>query len=79
MYWICIVKDHEAGTLTISGTNKVKRVVDGQKADLLNIELVNIFEVEDLRIDLANKKVYQLINEANNAEYYYDQVKDQRR
>ena len=28
-------------------------------------------------MNLADKKVYQLINKANNTEYHYDQVKDQ--
>lgn len=51
-------------------------MINGQKADLLAIELVNIFAVEDLKIDLADKKVYQLINKANSAKYYYDWVKD---
>lgn len=79
MYLVRAVEDHGAGTLTISGTDGLKRVVDGQEADSLAIELVNTFEVEDLGMDLADEEVYQLINEANNAEYYYDQVKDQRR
>lgn len=43
-----------------------------QKADLLAVELVDTFEVEDLGMNLAAEEVYQLINEANNAEYYYD-------
>ena len=72
MYWVRVVKDHEAGTLTINGTDGLKQVVNSQKADLLAIELVDTFEVEDLKIDLADKKVYQLINKANNAEYYYN-------
>ncbi len=79
MYRVRAVEDHGAGTLTISGTDGLKRVVDGQEADSLAVELVDTFEVEDLGIDLADEEVYQLINEANNAEYYYDQVKDQRR
>ena len=51
-------------------------MVDGQEANLLVIELVDTFEVEDLKMDLADKEVNQLINKANNAEYYYDQLKD---
>lgn len=31
--------------------------------------------VKDLEIDFANKKVFQLINKANKAKYYYSQVK----
>lgn len=65
--------------MTISGTDGLKRVVDGQEADSLAVELVDTFGVEDTGMDLADEEVYQLINEANNAEYYYDQVKDQRR
>ena len=78
MYRVCAVEDHSAGALIISGTNGLKRVVDGQEADLLVIELVDTFEIEDLEMDLADKKVYHLISKANNAEYYYDQLKDQR-
>lgn len=47
-------------------------MVDGQETDSLAIKLVNTFEIEDLEIDLADKEVYQLINKANNVEYYYD-------
>ena len=78
MYRVRAVEDHGAGTLTISGTNELKRVVDDQEADSLAIELVDALEVEDLGMDLADKKVYQLIDEANEAEYYYDQVNGQR-
>ena len=77
MYQVRAVEDHGAGTLTISSTDRLKRLVDGQEADLLAVELVDTFRVEDLGIDLADEEVYQLINKANNAEYYYDQVKDQ--
>ena len=62
--------------MTVINTDGLKQVIDGQKANSLAIELVDTFEVEDLEIDLADKRVYQLINEANNAEYYYDQIKD---
>lgn len=78
MYRVCAVEDHRAGTLTISGTDGLRRVVDSQEADSLAVKLVDTFEVEDLRMDLADKEVYQLINEANKAKYYYDQVKGQR-
>ena len=78
MYRVRAVEDHGAGTLTISGTDGLKRVVDGQEADSLAVELVDALEVEDLGMDLADEEVYQLIDEANEAEYYYDQVKGQR-
>ena len=78
MYRVRAVENHGAGTLTISGTDELKRVVDGQKADSLAIELVNALEVENLGMDLADEKVYQLIDKANKAKYYYDQVKSQR-
>lgn len=64
-------------TLIISGINMVEKIVVGQKTNILAFELVDTFEVKDLKIDLANKKIYQLINKANNAEYLYNQVKDQ--
>lgn len=79
MYRVRAVENHGAGTLTISSTDRLKRVVDGQDTDLLAFKLVNTFEIEDLRMDLADEEVYQLINKANNAKYYYDQVKNQRR
>lgn len=64
--------------MTINNTNRLKQVIDSQAADLLTIELIDTFEIKDLKINLANKEVYQLINKVNNAKYYYDQIKDQR-
>lgn len=58
MYQICAVEDHKAGILTISVTKRLKQVVDSQETDLWANELVNIIEIEDLKINLANKKVY---------------------
>ena len=78
MYRVRAVEDHAAGTLTIRGTDRLKRVVDGQEADSLAVELVDTLEVEDLGMDLDDEEVYQLIDEANEAEYHYDQVKSQR-
>ncbi len=78
MYRVRAVEDHGAGTLTISGTDGCKRVVDGQEASSLAVELVDTTEVEDLGMDLADEEVYQLIDDANEAEYYYDQAKGQR-
>lgn len=43
---------------------------------MLAMELVKIFEIEDLKINLANKKVYQQINKANKAKYHYNQIKN---
>ena len=78
MYKVRAVEDHRVGTLIISDTDGLKRVVDDQEADSLAAELVDTFEVEDLGMDLADEEVYQLIDKANKAEYYYDQVKGQR-
>ncbi len=78
IYRVREVEDHGSGTLTISGTDRLKRVVDGQEADSLAVHLVDAFEVEDLGINLADEEVYQLIDKANEAEYHYDQVKGQR-
>lgn len=55
MYWVRRVKDYELATLTINSTDKLKQIIDNQETDLLAIELVDIFEIEDLKIDLANK------------------------
>lgn len=76
MNQIYAVKDYSIGTLTINDINRLKQVVDNQKADLLTIDLVDTFEIEDFKINLAHKKIYQLINKANNAKYYYNQIKD---
>ena len=51
------VENHEAGTLTISGTDRLKRVVDGKEADSLAVELVDALEVEDLGMDFADEEV----------------------
>lgn len=77
MYQVCAVKDYGAGSLTMRDIDEGKRVIDSQKVDLLMVELVDIFKVEDLEMDLADKKIYQIINKTNNAKYYYDQVKYQ--
>lgn len=58
MYQVRIVENHGAGTLTISGIVRLKRVVDSKNADLLAVELVDTFGVENLEIDLADKKIY---------------------
>lgn len=39
------------------------------------VELGDTLEVKDLRINLADKEMYQLTHDAKKAEYYYDQVK----
>ena len=78
MYRVRAVEYHGAGTLIISGTDSLKRVVNNQKADSLIVELVDTPKVEDLGMDLADEEVYQLIDEANKTEYYYDQAKSQR-
>ena len=68
MYKVRAVEDHGAGTLTISGTNRLKRVVSGQEAHSLAVELVDALEIKDLGINLTYKEVYQLIDKANEAE-----------
>lgn len=72
-----VVEDHKAKTFIISETDGCKRVVDGQEINFLAVKLVNLAEIEDLEIDLVDKKVYQLIDDANKAEYYYDSAKNQ--
>lgn len=67
-----IIKDHKVKTLTISGKNMYKKGVNRQKANFLVIKLVDLVEVKDLKINFANKEVYQLINDTNKAKYYYD-------
>lgn len=63
--------------MIINDTDRLKQVVDGKEADSLTIELVDMFKVKDLEMDLADKEVYQLINKTNNVEYYYNQIKNQ--
>lgn len=41
--------------------------MDGQKANFLIVKLVNLAKIQDLRINLVDKKVYQLIDNANKA------------
>lgn len=67
-----IIKDHKVKTLTISSKNVYKKGVNRQKANFLVIKLVDLVEIEDLKINFANKKVYQLINDTNKAKYYYN-------
>lgn len=67
MYRVRAVEDHRAGTLTISGTDGLKRVVNGQEAESLAVELIDTLEVENLGMDLADEEVYQLIDDANEA------------
>lgn len=69
---VYVIENHRAKTLIISSIDRLKKIINSQKADLLAIKLVDIFEMEDLKIDLADKKVYQLINKANNMKYYYE-------
>ena len=58
MYRVRAVDDHGAGTLTISSTDGLKRVVDGLEADSLAVELVDALEVEDLGMDIVDEEVY---------------------
>lgn len=58
MYRVRVVKDYEAETLITNSTNGLKRVVDGHEANYLAVKLVDALEVEDLRMDLFEKKVY---------------------
>lgn len=52
------IKDHSTRIFIIKDTNKLKQVIDSQKANLLVIKLVDIFKIEDIEINLAKKKVY---------------------
>lgn len=36
----------------------MKKFINSQKADFLVVKLVNMLEIKDLKINLANKKVY---------------------
>lgn len=47
-------------------------MINNQKTYLLAIELVDMFEIEDLEINLVDKRLYQLINKTNNAKYYHN-------
>lgn len=48
-----------------------KQGFNSQEPDSLAIEFLDTFQIKDLKIDLADKKVYQLIKKANSAKYYY--------
>lgn len=69
-----VIKVHKARTFTINGRNEHKRVVNRQKANFFIVKLMNLAKIKDLRINLADKKIYRIINNANKAEYYYDQA-----
>lgn len=58
MYQVCVVENYGAGTLTISGINQLKRIINGQETDLLAVEFVDTLKLEDLKMDLANKEIY---------------------
>ncbi len=47
MYKVRVVDDYGAGTLTISGTEWLKRVVHVKKTQSWAVELVDALEVED--------------------------------
>lgn len=66
MYSVYVVKDYKDRVLTISSINGINIIVNDQKADLLAAYLVNIFELKDLGINLADKKIYHLIDKVNN-------------
>lgn len=76
IYCVYVVEDYGAKSIIISVTNGIKIVVDIPEAKLLAVELIDTLEVEDLGIDLTNKEIYQLIDKANEAKYYYDQAKN---
>lgn len=72
MYRIHAIKNHKARTLTISSMYRRKKVADGQKGNFLAVKLVDLAKIENLEKNLTNKKVYQFINNANKAKYYYN-------
>lgn len=72
IYRVCAVEDHRTWTLTISSIDGRKRIINSQKANFLAVELINILEIKNLGIDLVNEKIYQLIDDINKAEYYYN-------
>lgn len=56
MYRICAVENHRTRTLTISGENEWKRLVDSQGADFLTVKLDNdALEDKNLKMDLADE------------------------
>lgn len=55
MYRVRAIEDHGAGTLTISGTDGRKKIVNGQEAKFLAVEQVDTLEVEDLGMYLADE------------------------
>lgn len=67
-----MVENHKARNLTINNRDECKRIVNRQKTNFLAIELVNLTEVKDLKINLTDEQIYQLINNANKAKCYYD-------
>ena len=74
MYKVQTVNNYGTETLILIGIDRLKRVVDSQKTNLLTTKLIDTLEVKNLEWDLANEEEYQLIGEVNEAEFY-NQVK----
>lgn len=55
------VENYRARILTISGTDRYKKIVNGQEVNFLAIELVDKFEVKDLGINWVDKEIYSLL------------------
>lgn len=51
-----VVENYKNKTFTIYNINRF------QKITFLAVKLIDTLEIEDLRINFANKKIYQLIN-----------------
>lgn len=71
MYKMLVVKNHWIKTFIISSTNRCKKVVYKQKTNFLVVKFVDLANIKDLEIDLADKKLYLLDNDANKVKYCY--------
>lgn len=77
LYKIYLVENHRAGTLIIDNIKEQNRVINNQEANFLLIGLINTLRIENLIVNLAYKKIYQLINKANKAKHYYYKAEHQ--
>ncbi len=55
MYIVYALEDHKAKIYVISGIDRLKKRVNGQKFNSLMVNLLDSIEKRDLKIDLADK------------------------
>lgn len=75
MHRVRAIEDHGAATLTIEGTDAIKRVLTGVMAESTSAELVGGPTVDEWEAKIAEDELEILAEELDNADYYSDVVK----